>query len=193
MAILLQLQADGLVHSWVDDQGSLRWALTDAGKAAEVLGLDDTAGESTRAQSLYMVEPLVGEDVVAPDPSGRLVVDFGPAIRLRFSDAQVPDAVDLGLLNVKLDETNVLVDATPVFPRLVSLDIGLNRTRPRSKVTKVEFVIGCPVEFAGLFDRQGRLCCYSPLVQWGTGECRTAGWIVCPVDAEKMEPGHGAR
>lgn len=84
------------------------------------------------------------------------------------------------------------MDATPVFPRNVGLDIGLNRTRPRSKVTKAEFVVGCPVEFAGLFDRQGRLRCYSPLVQWGLGECRTARWIVCPVNAEE-EPGDGSR
>lgn len=182
MAVLLQLQSDGLVHSWVDDQGALRWALTEAGKAFQTSAADDAVVGSTNVVSLYPVIDILVEDVVAPDNSGKLVVDIGPGARIRFSDDAVPDVVDLGLLNVALEETNALVEATPVFPRRVRMDIGMNRTRPRSKITKAEFeMVGGPVEFAGLFDLQGRLRCYSPLVQWGEGECRTARWTVCPV------------
>jgi len=179
LAILLQLQADGMVHSWVDDLGAARWALTDAGKASSAAG-DPTTPSATSVLQ-HLVPDILVEDVVCPDGGGKLVVDVGPGVRMRLSRAAVPDEVEIGLLNVVVDAQNALQDAMPVFPRRIGMDIGLKRTRPRSTVTKVEFVVGGPVEFAGLFDPQGRLRCYSPLVQWGRGECRAARWTVCPV------------
>lgn len=179
LAILLQLQADGMVHSWVDDLGAVRWALTDAGKASSAAG--DTAAASALGSLQHLVPDILVEDVVCPDATGKLVVDVGPGVRLRLSRAAVPDEVELGLLSVVLDAESALQDATPVFPRRVRMDIGLKRTRPRSPVTKAEFVVGGPVEFAGLFDLQGRLRCYSPLVQRGAGVCRASRWTVCAV------------
>lgn len=179
MAVLLQLQSDGLVYSWVDDQGALRWALTDAGKASSAADSAVTTWTSVAVQ--HHVNGVLVEDVVRPDAAGRLVVDIGPGVRMRLGRGSVPDQVALGLLNVALDAEDTLDEATPVFPRRVGMDIGLKRTRPRSKITKAEFVVGGPVEFAGLFDMQGRLRCYSALVQWGDGECRAARWTICPV------------
>ena len=179
LAILLQLQADGMVHSWVDDLGAVRWALTDAGKVSSAAG--DPIAASATAVLQHLVPDILVEDVVCPDGGGKLVVDVGPGIRMRLSRAAVPDEVEIGLLNVVLDADNALQDAMPVFPRRIGMDIGLKRTRPRSTVTKAEFVVGGPVEFAGLFDLQGQLRCYSPLVQRGAGVCRASRWTVCAV------------
>jgi hypothetical protein len=185
LAILLQLQADGMVHSWVDDLGAVRWALTDAGKASSRAG-DPIAASATEVLH-HLVPSILVEDVVCPDGAGKLVVDVGPGVRMRLSRAAVPDEVEIGLLNVVLDAENALQDAMPVFPRRIRMDIGLKRTRPRSTITKFEFVVGGPIEFAGLFDPQGRLRSYSPVVQWGAGECRAARWTVCAVRGHPAE------
>lgn len=50
--------------------------------------------------------------------------------------------------------------------------------RPRRRAKEM---VGCSVEFAGLFDSQGRLRCYGALYQRGDGECAVPHWKVCRV------------
>lgn len=119
-------------------------------------------------------------DVVSPDKSGKLVVDIGPAVRMRLSQQTVPNHVELGLLNLVVGETDLLEEVTPAQPQRIRLDIGMNRTRPRSKITKAEFeLVGCSVGLAGLFDLQGRLRCYGALISRGDGQCAAPHWTVC--------------
>ena len=87
MAVLLQLQSDGLVYSWVDDQGALRWALTDAGKASSAADSAVTTWTSVAVQ--HHVNRVLVEDVVCPDAAGKLVVDIGPGVRMRLGRGSV--------------------------------------------------------------------------------------------------------
>jgi hypothetical protein len=177
--ILHGMQSDGLIRSYEDDQGDLRWTLTDLGRARA----DETETASKPASFRFDIghTALVG-DVVVPDKLGTLIVDIGPAVRIQLSERDVPDEVELGLMNVLLDQPHVLEAVPSAHPRRVRMDIGMNQTRMRSRLTKAEFkIVDCSVEFAGLFDLQGRLRCYAPLVAWTDGVCRAPRWRICTV------------
>lgn len=165
----------------MDEHGHLRWEITPLGKTFQSL-IAEHAGAEAIASRFAVGEGAEVHEVVPPDESGKLVVDVGPAVRSRFKDKDVPEYIELGLLNHVHGEPTILEEVTPAHPQRFGMDVGMARTRPRSKITKAEFeLVGRPVEFVGIFDRDGRLCAYSPLVQWGEGGCRTAKWTVLSV------------
>ena len=121
----------------------------------------------------------LARDVLSPDDSGNLVIDVGPAVRLVLSEQAVPDYVEVGLLR-SVAEDAALLEQVPTYPARIRMDIGINRTRPRSKVTKVEFeLVEGEAQFAGLFDLEGRLCCYSALIASGPGQRAAPRWTIC--------------
>ena len=186
-AVLHQMHSDGLIHTYVDDHGHVRWTITELGRTFQTL-IAEHADETPIASRFEVGDGAEVHEVVTPDQSGKLVVDVGPAVRSRFKDKDVPEHIELGLLNLVHGEPTILEEVTPANPQRFGMDIGMARTRPRSKITKAEFErVGRPVEFAGIFDRQGRLCAYSPLVQWGEGSSRTAKWTVLPAAADENE------
>lgn len=181
-AVLHRMQTEGLIRSYVHGQNELHWSLTDLGKTFKTLLDQEPEGASSPVSSIFDVGevPIIG-DVVSPDESGKLVLDIGPAIRSYLSDQAAPDYVEVGLLNHVVDLPHVLAEATPVCPQRIGMDIGINQTRPRSKITTAEFeLVGCSVGFAGLFDVHGRLRCYGALVDRGDGQCAAPRWTVCP-------------
>ncbi|WP_426038412.1 hypothetical protein [Brevundimonas sp. DC300-4] len=186
-AVLHQMHTEGLIRTYVDDHGHLRWTITQLGKTFQSLVAEHAEEEPISSRFDVGAGATVG-DVVSPDQAGKLVVDIGPAVRIHFTGGEVPDYIELGLLTLVVGDPPVLEEVTPCYPQRVSLDIGMAWTRPRSKITKAEFeVVGRSVEFVGIFDRQGRLCCYSALVQWGDGGCRAPRWTVVPVSAHEGE------
>ena len=180
-AVIHQMNSEGLIRSYVDGDGHLRWTITELGRTFQAL-IADHADETPIASRFDVGDGAEVHEIVTPDESGKLVVDVGPAVRSRFKDKDVPEYIELGLLNHVHGELTILEEVTPAHPQRFGMDVGMARTRPRSKITKAEFeLVGHPVEFVGIFDREGRLCAYSPLVQWGEGGCRTAKWTVLSV------------
>jgi len=186
-AVLHQMHSEGLIRTYVDKKGRLRWTITELGKTFQSL-IAEHADETPLASRFDVGDGAEVSELVTPDQAGKLVVDVGPAVRSRFKDKDVPEHIELGLLNLVPGEPTILEEVTPAHPQRFGMDIGMARTRPRSKITKAEFEsVGRPVEFAGIFDHQGRLCAYSPLVQWGEGGSRTAKWTVLPVTEHESE------
>ena len=186
-AVIHQMNSEGLIRSYVDKNGHLRWTITELGKTFQSL-IAEHADEAPLSSRFDVGAGATVGDVVSPDQAGKLVVDIGPAVRIHFADENVPDHIELGLLTLAVGELHVLEEVTPCYPQRVGLDIGMARTRPRSRITKAEFeLVGRPVEFVGMFDRQGRLCCYSALVQWGDGGCRAPRWTVLPAATREGE------
>ena len=180
-AVVHQMNSEGLIRSYVDKNGHLRWTITELGKTFQSL-IAKHANETPIGSRFDVGNGAAVQEVVSPDQSGKLVVDIGPAVRIYLNEDDAPDHVEIGLMNLLVGEPTALEEVTPAHPQRVGLDIGMARTRPRSKITKAEFeLVGRSVEFAGMFDRQGRLRCYSALVQWGDGECRAPRWTVLPV------------
>ena len=183
-ATLHQMSSEGLIQSYLDDNGHPRWTITDLGRTFQAL-VARHWNKDPIGSRFALNHAAALHEVVTPDQTGKLVVDIGPAIRIYLSEDDAPDYVQVGLLNLVIGEPLIMEEVTPAFPQRVESDIGMARTRPRSKITKAEFeLVGGPVQFAGLFDREGRLRCYSALVQWGDGECRAPRWTVMPVEHE---------
>lgn len=180
-AVLHQMNSEGLISSYVDENGRLRWTITQLGRTFQSL-ITEHANETPIASRFDVGSGATVGEAVLPGQSGKLVVDIGPAVRIYLSEDDAPDHVEVGLLNLVVGEPQVMEEVTPAHPQRVGLDIGMARTRPRSKITKAAFeLVDRSVEFAGMFDRQGRLRCYSTLVQWGDGGCRAARWTIVPM------------
>lgn len=179
-AVLHQLQSEGLIRSYVDDHGHLRWMMTELGKTFQSL-IAEHADEAPLSSRVDVDAGATVSEVASPHPSGKLVVDIGPGVRMRLSQQAVPDHVELGLLNLVPGETQLLEEVTPAHPQRVRLDIGMAQARPRSKISKAEFeLVGCSIGIAGLFDLQGRLRWYGALINRGEGQCAVPSGTICP-------------
>ena len=176
---LAQMEADGLIRSQVDGDGNLTWTLTELGKTFQELVTEYPKYPPLTHPRFDVGSVALARDVVSPDDWGKVVIDVGPALRLVLNEQAVPDHVELGLLR-SVAEDAALLEQVPTYPVRIRMDIGINRTRPRSKITKAEFeLVEGEAQFAGLFDLEGRLCCYSALIASGPGQRAAPRWTIC--------------